>query len=80
MEELFSGLVSLKGIPDALVIVDPKKEENAVREANRLGVPIVAIQSTDCNALETTYPIVANDASRASIQFIIEKIAAAYRG
>lgn len=79
MEEYFSGLVSLKGLPDALLIVDPKKEINAVREANRLGIPTVAIMSTDCDINEVTYPILANDASRASIEFIVKRLADALR-
>jgi len=79
MEEFFTGLVSLKGFPDALVIVDPKKEQNAMLEAKRLGIPVVAIASTDCNINEVTYPVVANDASLASIQFIINKLAEAFR-
>lgn len=79
MEELFSGISSLKGLPDVLVIVDPKKELNAVLEAKRLGVPTVAILSTDCDVNEIDYPIVANDASRASIEFMIKKLADGYR-
>lgn len=78
MEELFSGLTQLKGLPDALVIVDPKKEVNAVREALQLDIPMIAIASTDCDIDEVTYPILANDASRASIEFIIKKLSQAY--
>ena len=79
MEELFSGIVSLKGIPDAMFIVDPKKEINAVREAQRLGVPIVAIASTDCDINEIDYPVLANDASRASIEFIIKHLTEGFK-
>ena len=79
MEELFSGIVSLKGIPDALFIVDPKKEINAVREAQRLGVPTIGILSTDSNINEVDYPILANDASRSSIEFLVKFIADAYK-
>lgn len=79
MEDLFSGIVSLKGIPDALLIVDPKKEINAVREAQRLGIPTIALGSTDCDVTEVTYPILANDASRASIEFVIKHLAEAYK-
>ena len=79
MESLFSGLVSLKGIPDALFIVDPKKEVNAVLEANRLGVPIIAIANTDCDISTIKYPIVANDSSRASIEFMVKYLTDAYK-
>lgn len=79
MEELFSGVVSLKGLPDAMVIVDPRKEMNAVLEAKRLGVPVVALASTDCDVTMLDYPVVANDASRASIEFIVKHLAEAYK-
>ena len=79
MESLFSGLVSLKGLPDALFIVDPKKENNAVLEARRLGIPVVAIANTDSDLTVIDYPIVANDSSRASIEFIVKHLANAYK-
>ena len=79
MESLFSGLVSLKGIPDALFIVDPMKEVNAVLEAHRLGVPIIAIANTDCDISTIKYPIVANDSSRASIEFMVKHLTDAYK-
>ncbi len=79
MEDLFAGIVSLKGIPDALLIVDPKKEVSAVLEAQRLGVPIIALGSTDCDITVSDYPIIANDASRASIEYIVKFLADAYK-
>jgi small subunit ribosomal protein S2 len=79
MEELFSGIVSLKGLPDALLIVDPKKEQNAVLEAKRLGITTIGIGSTDTDITDVTYPILANDASRASIAFIVKFLADAYK-
>ncbi|MBP6884297.1 MAG: 30S ribosomal protein S2 [Candidatus Pacebacteria bacterium] len=79
MEDLFSGIVSLKGLPDALVIVDPKKEMNAFLEAKKLGIPTIAIASTDCDITTIEYPILANDASRASIEYIIKLLADSYK-
>ena len=79
MEDLFSGVVSLKGIPDAMLIVDPKKEESAVKEAQRLGVPIIAIGSTDCDITVSDYPVLANDSSRASIAYLVKYLADAYK-
>ncbi len=79
MEDLFSGIVSLKGIPDAMLIVDPKKEMSAVLEAKRLGVPIIALGSTDCDITLADYPVLANDASRASIEYIVKFLAEAYK-
>lgn len=79
MEDLFSGIVSLKGLPEALLIVDPKKEQNAVLEAKRLGIAVIGIGSTDTDLTGVTYPILANDASRASIEFIVKHLAEAYK-
>jgi len=79
MEDLFSGIVSLKGIPDALLVVDPKKEMNAILEAQRLSIPTIGILSTDCDITDVDYPIIANDASRASIEFIVKHLADAYK-
>lgn len=80
MEDLFSGIVSLKGIPDALLIVDPKKEISAVLEARRLGITTIAIGNTDCDITLVDYPILANDASRTSIAFLVKHLAEAYKG
>ena len=80
MENLFSGVVSLKGLPDVMIIVDPRKEVSAVLEAKRLGVPTVALANTDCDITDITYPVVANDASRASIEFIVKQFADAFKG
>ncbi len=79
MEDLFSGIVSLKGVPDALFIVDPKKEINAVREAQRLGVPIISIANTDCDITEIEHPVLANDASRSSIEFLVKFLTDAFK-
>lgn len=80
MESLFSGVVSLKGLPDVMIVIDPRKEMNAVLEAKRLGVPTVALANTDCDITDITYPVIANDASRASIEFIVKQFADAFKG
>jgi len=57
------GIRELKRIPDALFIVDPHKEEIAVKEAKKLGVPIVAITDTNCDPDYIDYVIPGNDDS-----------------
>ena len=79
MEELFSGIVSLKGLPEAMLIVDPKKEQNAVLEAKRLGIMTIGIGSTDTDVTDVSIPNLANDATRASIAFIDKYLADAYK-
>ncbi len=78
LETLFHGLVPLAGLPAALFVVDPKHEDTAVAEAKRKNLPVIALASSDCDLGAIAYPIPGNDASRASIQFFVEKIAAAY--
>jgi len=79
MTKNFSGLVSLKKIPDALFVIDPKREHIAVAEAHHAGIPVVALMNTDCNVKEVDYPIIANDASISSITYFVNEIAKAHK-
>lgn len=78
LERFFSGVVSMKELPKALFVIDPKKEKNAVKEAQDMGIPVIALSGSDCNLKEVTYPIVGNDASQTSIQFFIQEIVKSY--
>jgi small subunit ribosomal protein S2 len=78
LEGMFSGIVSLKDTPKAIVIVDPRREKNAVKEALDKNVPIISIAGSDCNLAEISYPVVGNDASKSSIEFFMEEITRAY--
>ena len=66
----FSGLVGLDRLPACLYVIDPKREQNAVHEANRLGIPIVAICDTNADPDLITYPIPGNDDAIRSIRLI----------
>jgi small subunit ribosomal protein S2 len=79
MHKLFSGLVGLTKLPDALVIVDAKEEDIAVKEARVARIPVVAITNTDNNIKGLDFPIMGNDASRSSISYLIEEIEAAVK-
>lgn len=79
LEKMFLGIVSLKKAPDALFVIDPRREKNAVKEAMDFNIPIIALCGSDCDVSEIKYPIVANDASKASIQFFVDEIAKAYQ-
>lgn len=79
MSKNFSGLVSLKKTPDALFVIDPKREHIAVAEAKHAGIPVIALMNTDCNVKGVEYPIVANDASISSITHFVNAIAKAYK-
>jgi small subunit ribosomal protein S2 len=79
LEETFGGLTRLTGLPGALFIVDPKHEVTAVREAQRLDIPVVALASSDCDLETVTHPIPGNDANIKSIAFFVEQIVEAYK-
>jgi small subunit ribosomal protein S2 len=65
----------MKKMPGAVFVVDAKKEEIAVKEARKLGIPIVAIADTNADPDLLDYPIPANDDAMRSIKLIIEFIA-----
>ena len=79
MGKLFGGLVGMTKLPDALVIVDAKEEDIAVKEARVARVPVVAITNTDNNIKGIEFPIMGNDSSRSSITYFIEEIEAAMK-
>lgn len=78
LEAMFGGLKSMPKLPDALVIIDPRHESGATKEAALLSIPIIAVLNTDCDRQGIAYPIPANDASAASISFILGEIATTY--
>ncbi len=78
LEKRFSGITSLKRAPDALVVIDSKKEYIAVAEAQQKNVPIIAYMSSDCNLQDAAYPVVGNDTSKESIRFFMEHMVNAY--
>lgn len=78
LERFFSGVVSMKELPKALFVVDPKKEKIAVREARDMGIPVIALLGSDCNIKDVDFPIVGNDSSQMSVKFFTQEIAKAY--
>jgi len=79
LEGNFLGLVTLEKIPDALVVVDTRKEVIAVREAKTLRVPVIGIMNSDCDFSLVSHPIVGNDASRESVKFFLDRVVDAYK-
>lgn len=81
LEKLRKNLGGLKGmdkLPEIVFVVDPRKEKNAVAEANILGIPVVGIVDTNCDPDPIDYVIPANDDAIRSIKLIVSKIADAY--
>ena len=75
LNRLLGGVKAMTDIPGALFIVDPTKERNAVAEAKRVGVPIVAIVDTNCDPDEIDYPIPGNDDAIRAVSLFCSVIA-----
>src|SRR5947207_63542 len=73
------GIREMNRLPDALVVVDPKREDIAVKEAQRMGVTVVALIDTDSDPDTVDLPIPGNDDSIRSIELILGKLADAIR-
>ncbi len=70
-----SGIKSMNRLPDAVFIIDVKKEEIAVAEANRLGIPIVAVVDTNCSPEGIDYVIPGNDDALRAVRLFASRIA-----
>ena len=70
LEKYLGGVKEMKKLPGALFIVDPRKERNAIAEARKLHIPIVAIVDTNCDPDEVDYPIPGNDDAIRAIRLI----------
>ncbi|SMB95487.1 SSU ribosomal protein S2P [Thermanaeromonas toyohensis ToBE] len=75
LERFLGGIKNMKQLPEALFVVDPRKERIAVAEARRLGIPIVAIVDTNCDPDEIDYVIPGNDDAIRAVKLITSKIA-----
>ena len=75
LEKNLSGIKSMTKTPKAIVIVDPKKEHIAIKEAHTLNIPVVAIVDTNCDPTIVNYPIPGNDDSIRSVSLFIDKLA-----
>lgn len=78
LEERLGGISNLAKRPDAMVIVDTKHEAHAAKEARDAGIPVIGIMSSDCDLKDAAFPIVVNDASRATVKLILDELAAAF--
>jgi len=75
LEKILTGIKNMEKLPDAVFIVDPKKEKIAVAEAIKLSIPIVAIVDTNCNPDEIDYVIPGNDDAIRAVKLISSVIA-----
>ena len=75
LEKSYGGIKTMDTLPSAIFIVDPKKERNAVLEAKKLGIPVVAIVDTNCDPDDADYVIPGNDDAIRAIKLISSVIA-----
>ena len=77
LEKYLGGVKEMKKIPAAMFIVDPRKERNAIAEAKKLNIPVVAIVDTNCDPDEIDYVIPGNDDAIRAIRLIAAAMASA---
>ena len=75
LEKFLSGVKDMSRLPDAIFIVDPRKERIAVAEAKKLGIPIVAIVDSNCDPDEVDYVIPGNDDAIRAVRLLAGKMA-----
>ena len=75
---MFGGLRGMHKLPDALFVIDPRKESGAVAEARQLSIPVIAILNSDCDRSVIAHPIPANDASRDTLAVLLDEVTKTY--
>ena len=75
LEKNLGGIKDMKNLPDAIFIVDPKKERICVQEAHALGIPLIGIADTNCDPEELDYVIPGNDDAIRAVKLIVSKMA-----
>jgi len=75
LEILFGGIRSLASLPDLLFIVDVRREETAIHEANLLNIPVIAMVDTNCDPANVDYVIPSNDDAIRAIKLLVGKMA-----
>lgn len=79
LSEMFKGLDKCDRLPDALIVVNAKLHETAVKEAIKAHIPLIGILDTDSDPRMIDYPIVASDHTRSSVEYILNQLISAYR-
>ncbi len=75
LQKNLGGIKEMKRLPDAIFIVDPKKEHICVQEAHTLGIPLIGICDTNCDPEELDYVIPGNDDAIRAVKLIVSKMA-----
>ncbi len=75
LERILGGIKDMRRLPNAIFIIDTRKERTAVAEAQRLEIPIIALADTNCDPDEMDFPIPANDDAIRAVRLLCAKIA-----
>ncbi|OUM98767.1 MAG: 30S ribosomal protein S2 [Paenibacillaceae bacterium ZCTH02-B3] len=75
LQKFLGGIKGMRKLPDALFVIDPRKERIAVSEARKLGIPIIGIVDTNCDPDEIDYVIPGNDDAIRAVKLLTSKIA-----
>ncbi len=75
LENFLGGIKEMKKLPDAIVVVDPKEDHNAVSEAKKLGIPVFGLADTNCDPATVDYAVPANDDAIKSIKLMMSLLA-----
>ncbi len=75
LEKALSGIKNMERLPSAMIVIDPQKEKIAVAEANKLGIPVVAVVDTNCDPDPIDYPIPGNDDAIRAIRLFTARFA-----
>ena len=75
LQKNLGGIKEMKRLPDAIFVVDPKKERICVQEAHTLGIPLIGICDTNCDPEELDYVIPGNDDAIRAVKLIVSKMA-----
>ena len=75
LQKNLGGIKEMKRLPDAIFVVDPKKERICVQEAHTLGIPLIGICDTNCDPEELDYVIPGNDDATRAVKLIVSKMA-----
>jgi len=72
------GVRKMERLPGALIVIDPRREKNAVKEGNRLGIPVVALTDTDSDPTVVDFCVPGNDDAMRSIRIVLAKLGEAF--
>ena len=75
LEKNLGGIKDMKAIPDAIFVVDPKKERICIQEAHTLGIPLIGLADTNCDPEELDFVIPGNDDAIRAVKLIVAKMA-----